>query len=206
MRNRMPLVSLCLTAATLPCALSDCSGHVRAPGLRVTMQRHGLPPVALHCCAWTVSRTAAANQCFRMHSTDEGRTALHWAAAAGLTDVAEALLAEPSQAPPPAPMVPPANGGTPVTVLRMPSPAAASKPLTTAAGSPAAGAAQQAVVPPPLVELQDRQGLTALHLAARGRYPGVLAVLLAGPRFPRNGRGLLGDRMPGVHAGDEGRN
>jgi hypothetical protein len=93
----------------------------------------------------------------------------------------------------------------------MPSVAAAASEPLTAAGAPTAGAAQQAVaapavVPPPLVELQDRQGLTALHLAARGRYPGVLAVLLAGTLFSVNCRGELGDRMSGARPVDMGRN
>ncbi len=122
--------------------------------------------------------------------TDEGRTALHWAAAAGLTDVAEALLADPAPEPSPqkAAAEPTANGAAAASVSAEGMAVSSVTVVGTASATGAVTAAEVVHVaaapvvapPPPLVELQDRLGSTPLHLAARGSYPGVLALLLAG--------------------------
>ncbi len=126
-----------------------------------------------------------SNHVLLRRRTDDGRTALHWAAAAGLTDVAEALLVEPvPESPSKAPAEPAANGaaasaeGMEVSSVTVVGAVGAAGVVTAAEVMHVAAA--PVVAPPPLVELQDRLGSTPLHLAARGSYPGVLALLLAG--------------------------
>ena len=113
-----------------------------------------------------------------MSRSDDGRTALHWAAAAGLTHVAQLLLAS----------------------EQLPSVAAAAATQQVAIigdgladGVPPQhmeGATAKLEPLPPLVELQDRNGNTALHLAAQGGHSELLATILAGtvpqllPPFP----------------------
>ena len=83
--------------------------------------------------------------------------------------MAQLLLAVPQLAPVPPPTVaPPPDEGGPM------------------GGVPVAVRIPSHELLPALVELQDRQGCTALHLAARGGNPDVVATLLAGAEGARD--------------------
>jgi len=94
---------------------------------------------------------------------DAGRSPLHWAAALGLEAAAELML---PRLPPPAPASPPAPAASPPGSARG-ARAAAGAALATADGQRA------------LVELADKAGATALHLAAAGAHGGMVRWLLA---------------------------
>jgi ankyrin repeat protein len=104
---------------------------------------------------------------------DNGRTPLHWAAQLDFTEASQALLA---------------SADAKRQLLRQEAAAAAAEAAAAAtaaagAGAPAAAAAPQEededAVPPPLVVFQDKQGCTALHLAARQGHVRSVQQLLA---------------------------
>ena len=164
-------------------------------GARVTSKCDGCPALHMAVCTATHPEHAAfAVPAIRLlveyggvvfDRDDFGRTPLHWAAASGLTDVAEVLLesatayataAQQQQqeqheqdvvmmmAPPPPP---PSSGGGRTTTI-------AEKQL------PSAAAATPTATPfPTLYEFQDKQGNTALHLAARYCHPAMVHLLVS---------------------------
>lgn len=128
-------------------------------GARVTSRCEGSPPLQMAVCVATHPEHAAfglpAVELLTQHGgvvldrDDHGRTALHWAAASGLTSVAEALL----------------RAGDAFARSQL---EAAERDLGSVPSEPA----------PPLWEFQDKQGNTALHLAARYCHGAVLKLLL----------------------------
>ncbi len=89
---------------------------------------------------------------------------LHWAAEFGLAPLAETLLAAYA-----------------TKAAKAAEGAVAMKAAAAAAGAPAdAVAAMGDGAWPPAAELQDRQGCTPLHAAAKGGHCATLAVILTG--------------------------
>lgn len=129
---------------------------------RVTAKCEGSPPLHVAVCTAAIPKHAAfgvaAVELLVHHGAvpldrdDQGRTSLHWAAASGLTDVADALIV-----------------------------ASRSFAEATANVSDSASPAPEPL--PAIWEFQDKQGNTAVHLAARYRHVGVLKLLLAQPEI-----------------------
>jgi hypothetical protein len=92
-----------------------------------------------------------------------GRTGLHWAAALGLQQVAELLLAE-------------ADRHAAAITAAAAAAAAAAADADAAAAEVHQGKGVER--PPELLDFQDKHGNTALHLAARYCQPGTLSLLL----------------------------
>ena len=108
---------------------------------------------------------------------DNGRTPLHWAAQLDCTEASQALLAAAE-----AKRQLLRQEAAAAAAAAAEAAAAAATAAAAGAGAPSAAAAPQEdedAVPPPLAVFQDKQGCTALHLAARQGHMRSVQQLLA---------------------------
>eukprot|EP00887_Chlorella_sp_A99_P002366 scaffold10.g2366.t1 len=172
------------------------------PPARLNKTCEGSPPLHMAVCAGALPHrhefAPAAVALLLRHGAvpyerdDTGRTALHWAACLGLTDVAEALIASGRHH-----AAADLERQQQQYEQQLATLAAAEKEAAAAAEAVAAAAQAAGAAPPPeplahkrrwpappaplpaLADFQDKQGNTSLHLAARYRHPGMVGLLLA---------------------------